>query len=80
MSVGNTSPLSASEMIRLGAVWTEINKWVEHHSSGSWFTSKLLALWQTADPENRAKLAMGFPDECKVFEAWYNSEDLVPET
>lgn len=41
---------------------------------GDWFTSHLLRLIAKADPVNRERLRMGFPDEVAAYERWLNSE------
>jgi len=37
---------------------------------GDWFTALLLRLINKADSSNRARLAIGFPEEVKAYEEW----------
>jgi len=45
---------------------------------GDWFTAHLLRLIKKADPQHRARLALGFPDEVWAVEKWEieSSEDI----
>lgn len=73
-----TSPMSAEDMVRVGAEVESINAWVDHHLGGNWFTSDLMRLWQKADPHNRDRIRMGFPDVAEIMEAWYAQRSLWP--
>ena len=37
------------------------------------FRSLLFLMIAKADPENRAKLRLGFPEHVKMWEDWYNN-------
>lgn len=52
----------------------ELYNW-QHIPGADWFTAQLFNLWMKADFQNKAKLARGFPIECRVIEQWYNSPD-----
>lgn len=39
-------------------------------AEGSWFTAELLRLMAKADPDNRWRLGLGFPEVVKAYEDW----------
>lgn len=54
-----------------------------NHSDNTNFHSQLYSLFQKADPENWAKLAVGFPEEAAALSLWSragnNGDDLFRE-
>jgi hypothetical protein len=40
---------------------------------GNWFTAELLRLIMKADPQHRARIALGFPEEVAVVEDWLHT-------
>ncbi len=49
---------------------------------GDWWSAQLLRLFSKADPDNRAKLALAFPEHALLWSTWYTSPDgivAVPE-
>jgi hypothetical protein len=43
--------------------------------SGDWFSAELLRLIAKADPDNRAKLRLGFPEHVQAYLVWYTREE-----
>jgi hypothetical protein len=41
---------------------------------GDWFSAKLFRLIAEADPENRTKLRLGFPEEVRAYELYHYGE------
>lgn len=78
MTEGSTLRIrSAEEIARTGATLDEVDKWMDHHMQGNWFTSELLGLISKADEKNKAKLAASFPDEWNIWWSWYHREAVV---
>ena len=47
------------------------------HGDGTWFTAQLFRLIAKADSNNRAKIAMGFPDEVETHRRWSTDPDYM---
>ena len=41
---------------------------------GDWFSAQLLRLIARADWDNRAKIALVYPDHFKAWETWFNTD------
>lgn len=46
---------------------------------GTWFTSHLLRLIAKADPYNKAKIKLGFPEHVDAYERWMTDKDEFAE-
>lgn len=55
-------PLSAFDRTNIGSI-------IQGH--GDWFTAHLLRLIDTADPINRDRLRISYPEEVGAYERWY---------
>lgn len=65
---------SAEEIARTGATNEEVNRWVDHHLNGNWFTSDLLRLMNKADESNLFRLSKAFPEVFNIWWAWRYGE------
>ena len=52
-------------------LYIDIPHW--QNGTGDWFTIKLLALIAKADPQNRERIRLGFPQEVEAYERWMRS-------
>lgn len=43
---------------------------------GDWFTARLFRLFHQADSENKARLALSFPDEAAAYQRWLHHGDV----
>ena len=54
----------------------DIPAWEYRSSNGAdWFTIQLFTLFGKADEGNKARLALGFPEEYQAWLWWYEGKD-----